>query len=211
MTIQTFARRARVRAAGFAGSTIRIAAALLLAALAACSDSTGPGGQADASRIDITYSGSGPDGVLQGTYAAQGDPRLGSDPIGQTYAVGQRAVELGVIEVVSGRRHGNEVDVAFVTIPLLQVGTVQIDRDCDADACAAVLLALDMGLAQGSQARYSCVLHTGTVRITALTDERVRGDFTGTGACFGREEGEQIEDFSISAGTFDVKLMDVDI
>lgn len=206
------ARRAPVRRAGLSDNArlARIAApVLLLAALAACGgeNPTGAGEPQADSSIRFDFSGSGPDVVLQGTYEAQGAPRPGTDLIDQTYAMGHRYAGAGAIQVMSNRkRDGGTADFAWVTLPRLSAGAVSVDRSCGTDTCPGVLLALEVGSAHGSQARYSCSLEAGTLRITSISSSRAKGEFSGTGICVGAPGTDDLPDFRITNGQFDVKL-----
>lgn len=207
-------RPAAPRAARFArtAALARTAAPLLLAALAACGGSDGPA-ESGPSSIRLTYSASGPEGVVvQGTYEAQGDPRSPIAPITQTFALGRRSTGEGTLEVMSNvaRSSENEADFASVTIPRLTVGSVAIEGICPGETCAAVSLALAVKTnLTFSQARYSCYLDSGTIRVTAISDDRAKGTFSGTGACLAAEGFEDLEQFTITGGTFDVKVRDL--
>lgn len=186
-------------------------APLLLAALAACDNPAGSGGP-PASTVRVVYGGSSNQGTtVNGTYQARGEARAGTAPILQTYALGQRFADDGHILVLSNLKHaGADVaDFAWITIPRLTEGSVTIDGICPGENCAAVSLALEVGTVGVSQAKYSCSLDAGTIRVTAVTETRVRGDFSGTGFCVGAAGTADLDQFSIAEGTFDVALIDV--
>lgn len=188
----------------------RVAAPLLLAALVACDNPAGSGGGETVSTVWMVYGGSSNQGTVNGTYEARGEARTGTPPLQQTYALGQRYVDDGYIQVMSNRTHeGDAADFTWITIPRLTEGSVTIDGTCPGETCAAVALALEVGATGVSQARYSCSLDAGTIHITSVTETRVKGDFSGTGFCIGGPGTTDLDQFSIAEGTFDVKLIDV--
>jgi hypothetical protein len=214
MTYETILPRPAARRAGRlarAAVLARAAAPLLLAALAAC-DGEGPSETAGASSIQFAYSGSGPEGTIQGTYQAHGDPALTVPPITQTYALGRRDSGEEMLEVLSNvaRNPQKQADFAWVTVPRLTAGSVAIDGICPGEVCPAVSLALEVSTDVAvSQAKYSCVLESGTIRITEISNSRAKGTFSGTGSCLGRPGTADLDQFSITGGTFDVKVRDV--
>lgn len=190
----------------------RRAAPLLLAALAACGDGNGPTESSGASTIRFTYSGSGPEGSVQGTYEAKGDPGLATAPITQTFALGQRVASQNTFRVISNVAHPAQgtADFAGVVIPRLDVGTVDIDGVCPGELCPEVSLALEVETGGVfDQAKYSCYLYEGRIRLNAISDGRAKGTFSGTGRCLAQEGTEDLDDFTITGGTFDVKVIDV--
>lgn len=205
--MHTIAEIAGRAAAGLTRSA-RIAAPALVAALAACDGGpTDPQPSAGASTVRFAYEGSGAEGVVSGAYEATGDPRAGQSR--QTFAIGQRYRGAGAIQVVSDlQRPGDVSDFAWVVIPRLDAGTLAIDRACGTDYCPGVFFALEVKNTHGSQARYSCTLESGTVRVTSISATRVAGEFSGTGACIGAPGTADLEQVSVAGGRFDVKLID---
>ena len=188
----------------------RLAAPLLLAALAACDNPAGGEGT-PVSNVRVVYGGSNNQGTVSGRYEARGEARAGTAPILQTYALGQRYTDDGHILVLSNVKHSGEdvADFTWITIPRLTEGTVTIDGICPGENCASVSLALETGTVGVSQAKYSCSLDAGTIRITSVTATRVKGDFSGTGFCVGAPGTADLDQFSIAEGTFDVVLIDI--
>lgn len=183
----------------------RLAAAALLVTLAACEgDPNGPGDTE--STVRITYTGTG----LSGRYEAAGEPSAAVPPLRQDYAQGRRYASMGGIEVHSNAtRSATMTDFSIIDIPRLTAGTSVIDPDCDDDWCASVSLALEVGTTGVAQARQSCFLRQGSVTVTAVDDARVRGTFSGTGHCLSASGTDDIEDFVITSGSFDVALRDL--
>ncbi|HST63175.1 MAG TPA: hypothetical protein VLK84_30980 [Longimicrobium sp.] len=197
------------RAARFARTA---ALSLLLAALAACGDNDGPTESAGASTIRFSYSGSGPEGSVQGTYEAQGDPSLAGAQITQTFAIGQRVASQTAFRVLSNVAHPAQqtADFADVTIPRLDVGSAEIDGVCPGELCPEVSLALEVQTTGVfDQAKYSCYLYEGRIRLNSISDNRAKGTFSGTGRCLGQEGTADLDQFIITGGTFDVKVIDV--
>lgn len=188
----------------------RIALPVLLAALAACDGLGDPGAAQGPSTIRFTYSGSGPGGAVQGAYQAEGDYQVGTAPLRQTFALGHRYRPAGAVDVMSNvyRASAGASDAVHVTITRLTPGSVPVDRLCDADFCPGVSLALELPNVNGAQARYSCSLQAGRVEITSIREDRMQGRFSGTGSCTGAAGTQDLEEFSISGGEFNVKLMD---
>lgn len=208
-------RPAAPRAGRLARTAARLAATpLLLAALAACSDDDGigPGENGQPSNIAFAYSGSGPEATIQGTYQAMGDPPRTGPLITETFALGQRVASKGALRVMSNAAQPAQSTANFaqVTITRLEVGSVAINGTCPGETCNGVSLAIEVSTNVAvSQARYSCALETGTIRITSIRNGRAQGDFTGTGSCLGRPGTADLDQFSITGGTFDVKVIDV--
>lgn len=189
----------------------RAAAPLLLAALAACGDDNDPVGASAPNTVRFTYAASGPTEGVEGDYNAVGDPDRAVPPLTQTYALGRRDPGEGLLEVVSNVAYPQqEADFVTITIPRLTEGSVAIDGTCPGELCPGVSLGLELSTAVAvSQARYSCALETGTIRVASIRDNRMKGTFSGTGSCIGAPGYEDLDEFSITGGTFNVKVVDV--
>lgn len=216
MTHETILPRlAAPRAAWFfRAARARTAAPLLLAALAACGSDNpaGPDGADAPSSVSFVYGGSSNQGTVNGAYQAAGDPSLLTAPITQTWALGQRVSGETLLRVGSNVARGaqQQADFAWVTIPRLTVGTVPINGTCPGEDCAGVFLALAVSTDVAvSQARYSCALNEGTIRVASISGDRARGTFSGTGSCLAAPGYVDLDQFTITNGTFDVKLIDV--
>jgi hypothetical protein len=199
-------------AAPRAARLARMVAPLLLAALAACGDSDGPTESSEPSSTRFVYGGSSAQGTVGGTYQAEGNPSFAGSQITQTFALGQRVAGQTTLRVLSNvaRNTQQQADFAIVTIPRLTVGRVDIVGTCPGETCAAVSLALEVSTSAAvSQARYSCALDAGTIRITSISGTRAQGTFEGTGRCIGRPGTADLDQFSITGGTFDVNVIEV--
>jgi hypothetical protein len=187
------------------------ALSLLLAALAACGDD--PAGPGDGpSSIHFSFRGSGPERTVEGIYEVDGDPVLAGTQITQTFAIGQRVSGESTLRVLTNWFHPAQgtADFAWVTVPRLTVGTVAIDGVCPGETCAGVTLALEVQTgAVFDQAKYSCDLYDGTVRINSISSGRATGTFSGTGRCTGQPGTADLDEFRITGGTFDVNVIDV--
>ena len=190
---------------------LRSAALLLMAALAACDNPAGSGEPATSS-VSLVYGGSNSQGTINGRYEAEGEPAFPTAPITQTWALGQRVSGQTLLRVGSNvaRTSENTADFAWVTIPRLTVGNVPILGTCPGEDCAGVSLALVVSTNVAvSQARYSCALDEGTIRVTSISDGRAKGTFSGTGSCLAAPGFQDLDQFTITDGTFDVKMIDV--
>jgi hypothetical protein len=178
---------------------ILLAALPLAAFIAACDDPSGPGEASAESRVSIAYTG-----AVSGTFVGEGSPDLGSAPNAQTFASATRAAD-GTVEVVAyGQRGGSRFDVTSITIPNAAVGQAAVEV-CPGETCPSVSLALDLGRATGSVAAHTCHLDEGSIRVTSITQTRVKGTVSGSGYCIPGAGGDFV-DFSIASGTFDVQI-----
>lgn len=101
-------------------------------------------------------------------------------------------------------------DFAGVVIPRVSAGSVEIDGMCPGELCPEVSLALEVRTDDVfDQARYSCSLEDGTIRIESISGGRAKGTFSGTGRCTGQPGTEDLDEFAITGGTFNVKVIDV--
>ncbi|HYW10596.1 MAG TPA: hypothetical protein VE871_01535 [Longimicrobium sp.] len=130
----------------------------------------------------------------------------------QTFAIGQRVSRESTLRVMTNWFHDAQgtADFAGVTIPRLTEGAVAIDGICTGESCAGVTLALEVQTGGVfDQAKYSCHLYDGTVRINSISNGRATGTFSGTGRCTGQPGTANLDEFRITGGTFDVNVMDV--
>lgn len=171
---------------------------------AACSDGPAAPGSSEPS-ASFTYQG-----PLAGTFLAVGKPRLDRTPLSQTYAHGLRYPDPASIEVSSIlQRPDNLADALWVNFPRQSAGSVAIDTNtCPAwdDACPSVSVALGLPTGGIGQAKYSCRLETGSIRVASITEDRVTGEFSGRGTCTS-DSGQDIDGFTVTDGRFDVILL----
>jgi hypothetical protein len=101
------------------------------------------------------------------------------------------------------------VDGVNVRVPSHATGTFTIDGDqCGwwDDTCAGITVFFGLRNANGEQARYSCTMKTGTIRLTTLSATRAVGEFSGSGECLDRDAPQGSPAVTITGGRFDVKL-----
>lgn len=178
--------------------TLTILAGIL--ALAAC-DKESPAGSDSTPVVAFTYAG-----PVSGSYRAEGALRAGSSPLTQT---GSGAVfndgELEVQAVL--QRGGGSADWVVFSLPRVTAGTETITELCaPGDGCARLMVAVGLGQAGTAQAAYSCSLESGTIVLSEVGSRRVRGTFSGAGRCIDHE-GELLEGFTLSGGSFDAPLL----
>jgi hypothetical protein len=162
------------------------------------------------STVSFTYHGVGPGGSVGGLFHVTADPDLNRPAGDQAFALGQRIARAGAFRALSNQRRTSELsDWIVVSAPRLSTGSLTLAPPCRAEYCPEVFVALEMKNSQGAQARYSCTLDSGTIRITAISEQRAQGEFSGSGVCLGAPDTEDLEQFSVSNGRFDVKLRDV--
>ena len=76
------------------------------------------------------------------------------------------------------------------------------------DRCSGVFVALDIrNDVNASQARFSCTLQSGSIRISSVSSAHVVGEFAGVGSCI-TYQGEVVDGFQLVNGQFDVALRD---
>jgi len=172
----------------------------------ACSDGvTGPDETGPSS---LTFAYQGP---ISGSFAAEQDCQSAGSLVNQTCARGLRYQNPGAVELSGTRlRPGEIADQVYLMIPGQSTGTFAIDASTCPwwdDRCATVFVVLELLNVHGSQARYSCSLHSGTIRVTAASESRAIGEFSGTGVCADREMEADDPPFTITSGRFDVKLV----
>ena len=178
---------------------ILVAALPLAAFIAACNDPSGPGEGSEDSRVAIAYTG-----AVSGIFVGEGDPDLSTAPSTQTFATANRAAD-GTVEVIAyGQRGGSRFDLATITIPNAAVGQAAVEV-CPGETCSSVALALDLGRTTGSVATHTCHLDEGSIRVTSITQTRVKGTVSGSGYCIPGAGGDLV-DFQIASGTFDVRI-----
>jgi hypothetical protein len=178
---------------------------ILLAALpfavliAACEDPSGPGQGAAESRVSIAYTG-----AVSGSFVGEGSPDPGSAPNAQTFATANRAAD-GTVEIIAyGQRGGSRFDLTTITLPDAAVGQAAVEV-CPGETCSSVALALDVGRATGSVATHTCHLDEGSIRVTSITQTRVKGTISGSGFCVPGGGGDFV-DFQVASGSFDVMI-----
>ncbi|HST61409.1 MAG TPA: hypothetical protein VLK84_22075 [Longimicrobium sp.] len=147
-----------------------------------------------------------------GSYRAVGDidPRVkGAQPGDWAYGSAS-AHSPPRVQVHSVRRHtdgGRGFDGVTVSLPDgVRAGqTVPFREPCEASpGCARMTIELGMYPNVGYP-EVHCTLVSGSVHLTHVNGERVRGSFTGTAACDGFQSGRM----QVERGSFDVPIVDL--
>lgn len=176
------------------------ALAVFTGALALAGCSANPVDVEDAPVVSFTYSG-----PVSGSYHTRGTLQQQSDFLKQNGATG--ALESGELEVQALLQRGaSSVDILTFSVPRTTAGVETITESCPpGSGCARLLLGLGQPHADGGQALQSCSLTQGSIRVTAISDGRATGEFSGTGSCIS-DRGEVTDGFAVSAGSFNVPL-----
>jgi len=180
----------------------RILSAIAFTAVA-CSDSTAPSG--NYGTVSFTFTGAG-----GGTFEVSGiAPTPGSQP-GTTTNVAAAIQDTATSEtvVLASRSIGTGLmDVVFVGINRLTVGSASVSGACDPEstsACTGLFFGKGFN-GNGDTAAFFCSLSAGTVAITEVTATRVKGTFSGTGECL--DPSTNSTPFAVTNGTFSVAVV----
>jgi hypothetical protein len=183
----------------------------MLLALAACPfDSTGPGDDRAVLRFSHTAAGTL---LPAGTYEAEGEVRIGSQGQLQPgeWVFAMVGIPPSLLRVTASRRSAivdGRYDLVLMELPLtLQAGaSVPVFSPCvGSPDCAQVQLGVR---AQGNLTpEMTCGLDGGTATVTARSDTRIQGTFSGPGNCFAPGASAP---FQVTGGTFDVPILDFD-
>jgi hypothetical protein len=170
----------------------RILVGALLAVTAGCGDGTGPGGLSGS----VSFSHSG---ATTGTFSASGSV-LVADPEASTWAAGTRDDASQSIDVEGYIAHPSGThDYAHVQFPQLTPGTVTV-----ANGASVTIV---FGQPETGTATWYCTLTSGSVVVTSLSSNRVRGSFSGSGTCV-PASGSPVA-LTVTDGSFDVPLVDL--
>lgn len=185
----------------------------LILSAAACGDDsgTGPGGNTGENG-SVSFAATG---GVQGNFNASGRPDIedGGPAERGTWAAGVRAPEgLGVLGFKS--RSASRADYFILAATATQTGTYEIDTDCLAEDgnCTGVMMLYNAPV-DSAGIGTMCVLESGSVKVTQLTNTRAKGTFSGEGWCLDEDaaqEGGEPEAWEISNGAFDVGLLAAD-
>jgi hypothetical protein len=167
-------------------------AGALLAVVAGCSDGTGPG--RFGGTLSFNHSG-----ATSGTFSASGS-LLEGDPQTTNWVAGVRDEVAEAIAIAARVARPGEVDDIVIDFPQVGPGTVTIANG------AGIIVAF--GQTESGDVEWSCTLTSGSVTVASVTNERARGTFSGSGSCVS-ETGASAA-FTVTNGTFDAPLVDVD-
>lgn len=185
---------------------VRSTFALVLAAVGtACSEPALVGPGLGTPIVSFSYGG-----PISGAFEAGGYPSFDVSPLGQTFAQGRRYRSPDGFDVLSTRFRGSSADFVTIEIPRIEAGTFTIGGSCDLESldCPAVGIALQIPTTTTvGQARYSCELSSGTIRLATVTTETIAGTFSGRGSCI-TDTGDELENFVVSDGRFEVGVVE---
>ena len=183
-----------------------LAAALAAAtvALAGCKDSTAPSAPITAGSLAFTYTG-----ARSGTFSTSGAVVAGASGgfAKQQFATavkftnpGQSSIGIiGYLPVTAAT--GNEVILAF---PASGIGqTLTLTDTCATAGCAIGLILFDTNPDLNEDSSVTFFLTSGTLQVSAVTNERITGTFSGTA-----EDEAGVQTLTVTDGTFDLPLVD---
>ena len=180
----------------------------VVAALAGCTDSTGPVVGFNGA-VSFTYSGAG-----GGTHSANGDftAVTSANLYTEDWAYGVRSDVDVVTGVVSNQpRTTTTHDMMIIGVNRVTAGSSSISAECDPEvdeACTGFVFYRGQSNTFGTFEHF-CILTSGSVNITSISNSRMVGTFSGSGFCFDDEQNEDA--FTVTNGTFDVALISEDI
>ena len=180
----------------------RASPALLLGlalSLAACDDATGAGGETDDRHVSFQFSG-----ARSGSFLAEGAPPA-NHPSQATWVAAERDAEFDEILIYGAQRRTQAGhDAVALLVPDDGPGTYTLVGDCET-GCADVKLYF--GSTPGEATEEVCTLLTGTVRVDAVSQGRIRGVFSGEGRCYDPAQPGQPQ-IAVRSGEFDVPVTD---
>lgn len=145
-------------------------------------------------------------GAVSGSFDATGRvPFL--DVNSNAWAAGSRDDQNGLVAAVGlVPRASDRFDMVALSIPRLTPGSSTITANCTGQQCAVA--SVDFSLSD-SDADFShiCLLTSGTIAISSISDNRVSGSFSGSGVC--TNASNQTQSFTVSGGTFDVPILGI--
>jgi hypothetical protein len=168
----------------------------IAATAAACSDEeSGLNGS-----LSFNHSGS-----ISGSFSAVGRFPIFGEFGTSAWAMGSRDDQNDVIGVIAlAPRESGRYDMVVLAVPRVAPGSATIDANCSGPACAVVTV--EFGLSEeDSDFSHLCFLDAGTVAISAISDTRVSGSFSGTGTC--TDDTGATTSFGVTSGSFSVPLI----
>jgi hypothetical protein len=183
----------------------------LLAALAAatvvlagCKDSTGSGGDIASGSLAFGYAG-----ARSGAFSTSGGVRAqnGGGFTKEQFATGVRFTDpggtsmgiIGYLPVTAST--GHEVVFAFPGVTAGQ--SLVLTDNCTSGACALGVVVFDTDPDLEEDDSDPFFFTSGTLQVTSVSGSRITGTFSGTA-----EDIEGTRTITVSAGTFDVPLVD---
>lgn len=180
-----------------------IPAALALLVTGCDKDSTGgTGGIVTSGKVSFSYSGD-----LSGAFSAEGAVPM-QNQTEATWAMALRDTEFDELAVWANRtRAGGKFDQVIVTVPNSGTGQFVVGELGENDA----FVQLHIGITGTNvpTAEAMCDVIDGVVTVASVSDDRVRGSFSGTASCVDGELNE-IGEIQIASGQFDTPVYDSD-
>jgi len=174
-----------------------LAAVALVAGM--CSDS-GVGPNPLSGSVSFTYSRG-----VSGSFSASGMLPI-SNQQAASWAAGERDEANATLFVEAFTpRSASTHDELYLSIHRLDVGTMNVGGACTTTACT--LLTFTYGASNATSSYDNvCTLMSGTITISAISQSRAQGSFSGTGGCFPLG-GAPASTFTVAGGSFDVPLI----
>jgi hypothetical protein len=193
---------------------IRSLLPLLVAAatVSGCTDSTGPTPDSGPRSGSASFGFNGDLGP--GTFTASGAPKLNSQgQISQwaSFAIGARTTAPASLMVAGFRQiNGSRGDFIFIYLPNV-TGPAQSIPFCEEANCAFAMVFFNSDLADEEDiGDRMCFVTEGSASLPTFNSADAKGSFSGSGVCFPAEleDEEDIEEFAITTGSFDVAVHD---
>lgn len=185
---------------------------IVAATLSACKDSTGPTPDTGPRSGTATFSFNGD--VGPGTFSASGAPKLSSQgQISQwgTFAIGARTTSPASLMVAGFRQiSGSRGDFVFLYLPNV-TGPTQNIQFCEEASCAFAMVFFNSDMADEEDVGdRMCFITEGSANLNTLNSGEAKGSFAGNGFCIPAdlEHEEDLEEFAITNGSFDVAVRD---
>jgi len=174
-----------------------------IAALVGCSDSTGPNNNGAGVGFNFTGSATG-----SGTFSASGTMASSSANLNnQSAAAAAQNADFDSFDVLGVKARGSSrYDLALVQTARLTPGTTDIDQNCDSSTtnCAGFGFLTNVNFTT-QDFDLVCGLVDGSITVTEVTNDRVKGTFSGSGICI--DQATNISTFTTTNGNFDTPIV----
>lgn len=152
------------------------------------------------------------DGTTSSSYSASGQVQMDQSGEAQfgTWAAGGRPFTNELVVAAFRARTAPRGDVSVIYLPsAAAAGTVTINETCfdnnDMD-CPVMYLVLNTPITDGASFDRICVLLNGSVSISAISNQRAQGTFSGQGVCVNAQFSNPTL-FTVNNGTFNVPIV----
>lgn len=190
-----------------------LAIAFVCSSLTACGgESTGPDDAFNGSVFRFNYTGTE---LGSGEFSARGELDLPAEELPDTSFVMAATDSSGAMVIIAlqGSLPAERFNVGILIIADGgRPTTIHVDTACiAAGTCRAAPPIAGFAMNENPEDIYACAVLTGTITLTAVTSDRVRGTLSGTdGFCTGAVTQEE-SDFRMLNGSFDIALQRVDV